>query len=197
MNSSGTVFRAHHIDSRPSPHSIFTCRLPSHILHRHSHLPNHRSNRVPPQVLEKELGIHCNLTLIFSVAQAVACADAGATLVSPFVGRILDWCVGASATRTAPRSSAAAAPPQQYRAAPDRRDKVQMKTAGARGTICGRARRTLGLAASPPSPLSLLRSSRPRPATATARAALNPSGAGSLLATGAASLQRRTQGSLR
>ncbi len=40
--------------------------------------------------LEKS-GIHCNLTLLFSFAQAVACADAGVTLISPFVGRILDW----------------------------------------------------------------------------------------------------------
>eukprot|EP01062_Namystynia_karyoxenos_P066871 TRINITY_DN60792_c0_g1_i1.p1 TRINITY_DN60792_c0_g1~~TRINITY_DN60792_c0_g1_i1.p1 ORF type:complete len:337 (+),score=168.26 TRINITY_DN60792_c0_g1_i1:83-1093(+) len=40
--------------------------------------------------LEKE-GIHCNLTLLFSFAQAVACAQAGVTLISPFVGRILDW----------------------------------------------------------------------------------------------------------
>src|SRR5438132_1248513 len=36
-------------------------------------------------------GIHCNLTLLFSFAQAVACAEAGVRLVSPFVGRILDW----------------------------------------------------------------------------------------------------------
>ncbi|MGB5592237.1 MAG: transaldolase [Gammaproteobacteria bacterium] len=36
-------------------------------------------------------GIHCNLTLLFSFAQAVACAGAGVTLISPFVGRILDW----------------------------------------------------------------------------------------------------------
>jgi transaldolase len=36
-------------------------------------------------------GLHCNLTLLFSFAQAVACADAGVTLISPFVGRILDW----------------------------------------------------------------------------------------------------------
>jgi len=36
-------------------------------------------------------GIHCNLTLLFSYAQAVACADAGVTLISPFVGRIYDW----------------------------------------------------------------------------------------------------------
>jgi transaldolase len=40
--------------------------------------------------LEKE-GIHCNMTLLFSFAQAIACAEAGATLISPFVGRILDW----------------------------------------------------------------------------------------------------------
>ena len=42
------------------------------------------------EVLEKE-GIHCNLTLIFSLVQAVACAEAGVRLVSPFVGRIYDW----------------------------------------------------------------------------------------------------------
>ncbi|KAI8143339.1 transaldolase [Fennellomyces sp. T-0311] len=41
--------------------------------------------------LEKEHGIHCNLTLLFSFPQAVACAEAGVTLISPFVGRILDW----------------------------------------------------------------------------------------------------------
>jgi transaldolase len=45
-------------------------------------------------VLQKE-GIDCNLTLIFSLAQAIACANAGAFLVSPFVGRILDWHVKA------------------------------------------------------------------------------------------------------
>ena len=42
------------------------------------------------EILEKE-GIHCNLTLLFSFAQAVACAEAGVRLISPFVGRILDW----------------------------------------------------------------------------------------------------------
>ncbi|WP_338286340.1 transaldolase [Luteolibacter sp. LG18] len=42
------------------------------------------------EILEKE-GIHCNLTLLFSFAQAVACAEAGVQLISPFVGRILDW----------------------------------------------------------------------------------------------------------
>ncbi|GKY94431.1 hypothetical protein MPSEU_000409000 [Mayamaea pseudoterrestris] len=42
------------------------------------------------KVLEKE-GITCNLTLVFSLAQAIACADANATLISPFVGRIFDY----------------------------------------------------------------------------------------------------------
>lgn len=42
------------------------------------------------EVLEKE-GVRCNLTLLFSFAQAQACAEAGAYLISPFVGRILDW----------------------------------------------------------------------------------------------------------
>ncbi|HSW86902.1 MAG TPA: transaldolase [Rhabdochlamydiaceae bacterium] len=40
--------------------------------------------------LEKE-GIHCNMTLMFSLPQAIGCAEANATLISPFVGRILDW----------------------------------------------------------------------------------------------------------
>lgn len=42
------------------------------------------------EVLEKE-GIHCNLTLLFSLTQAIACADAKVQLISPFVGRIYDW----------------------------------------------------------------------------------------------------------
>jgi len=42
------------------------------------------------EILEKE-GIHCNLTLLFGIHQAVACAEAKVTLISPFVGRILDW----------------------------------------------------------------------------------------------------------
>jgi len=42
------------------------------------------------RILEKE-GIHCNMTLLFSLAQAAAAAEAGAKLISPFVGRILDW----------------------------------------------------------------------------------------------------------
>ncbi len=42
------------------------------------------------EILEKE-GIHCNMTLLFGMHQAVACAEANVTLISPFVGRILDW----------------------------------------------------------------------------------------------------------
>lgn len=42
------------------------------------------------EILEKE-GIHCNLTLLFGFGQAIACAEAGVTLISPFVGRIYDW----------------------------------------------------------------------------------------------------------
>lgn len=43
--------------------------------------------------LEAKHGIHCNMTLLFCFEQAVACAEANVTLISPFVGRILDWFV--------------------------------------------------------------------------------------------------------
>ena len=43
------------------------------------------------QELQSKHGINCNLTLLFSKVQAIACAEAGAFLISPFVGRILDW----------------------------------------------------------------------------------------------------------
>jgi len=43
------------------------------------------------EILEREDGIHCNLTLVFSLIQAAACAEGGITLISPFVGRIMDW----------------------------------------------------------------------------------------------------------
>ena len=49
------------------------------------------------EVLEKE-GIHCNLTLLFSLPQAIACADANVQLISPFVGRIYDWYKKSSGT---------------------------------------------------------------------------------------------------
>ncbi len=47
--------------------------------------------RIVDSELESKHGIGCNLTLLFSFCQAVACAEAGVTLISPFVGRILDW----------------------------------------------------------------------------------------------------------
>ena len=50
------------------------------------------------EVLERE-GIHCNLTLLFAMPQAEACAQAGATLISPFVGRIYDWYKKAAGSR--------------------------------------------------------------------------------------------------
>jgi transaldolase len=53
------------------------------------------------QVLQKE-GINCNMTLLFSLVQAVACAEAGAKLISPFVGRILDWYKAKTAKDIAP-----------------------------------------------------------------------------------------------
>ena len=51
--------------------------------------------------LEKE-GIHCNLTLLFGFPQAVACAEAGVTLISPFVGRIHDWYCKERGVKTIP-----------------------------------------------------------------------------------------------
>ncbi len=53
------------------------------------------------EILQKE-GIDCNLTLIFSLTQAIACADARAFLISPFVGRILDWWVKSTGRTYAP-----------------------------------------------------------------------------------------------
>ncbi|KAL7992085.1 hypothetical protein Chor_016341 [Crotalus horridus] len=52
------------------------------------------------KILEEQYGIHCNMTLLFSFAQAVACAEAGVTLISPFVGRILDWYVANTDKKT-------------------------------------------------------------------------------------------------
>lgn len=52
------------------------------------------------KILEENHGIHCNLTLLFSFPQAVACAEAGVTLISPFVGRIFDWYVKSTGQKT-------------------------------------------------------------------------------------------------
>lgn len=43
------------------------------------------------EILQRDHGVNCNLTLMFSLVQAIAAAEAGAYLISPFVGRILDW----------------------------------------------------------------------------------------------------------
>jgi transaldolase len=68
-------------------------------LYNEAGIPNHRvlikiastwEGIQAAEILEKE-GINCNLTLMFGFAQARACAEAGVTLISPFVGRILDW----------------------------------------------------------------------------------------------------------
>jgi transaldolase len=55
------------------------------------------------EVLEKE-GIHCNLTLLFGFHQAVACAEAKVTLISPFVGRILDWYLKSTGRSSYPKA---------------------------------------------------------------------------------------------
>ncbi|KAJ8968005.1 hypothetical protein NQ314_002539 [Rhamnusium bicolor] len=52
------------------------------------------------KILEAKHDVHCNLTLLFNFAQAVACAEAGVTLISPFVGRILDWYVANTDTKS-------------------------------------------------------------------------------------------------
>jgi len=52
------------------------------------------------KVLEEKHGIHCNMTLLFNFAQAVSCAEAGVTLISPFVGRIFDWYVAHTDKKT-------------------------------------------------------------------------------------------------
>lgn len=54
--------------------------------------------------LESKYGIHCNLTLLFSFVQAVACAEANVTLISPFVGRILDWYKNATGEEYTPET---------------------------------------------------------------------------------------------
>ncbi|MFH4981599.1 hypothetical protein AB6A40_008308 [Gnathostoma spinigerum] len=57
------------------------------------------------KVLESQYGVHCNMTLLFDFHQAVACAEAGATLISPFVGRIFDWYKANTEVKTYNRST--------------------------------------------------------------------------------------------
>jgi transaldolase len=79
----GTLARAHSLIERYGRHGVGPERI---LIKVASTWEGIRAARR----LERE-GIHTNLTLLFSFAQAQACADAGITLVSPFVGRILDW----------------------------------------------------------------------------------------------------------
>ena len=78
--------------SWPRPANSFQCtRQPATLaIASSSSLPLPGKASRPHACLEQE-GIHCNMTLLFSHAQAIACAEAGSQLISPFVGRILDW----------------------------------------------------------------------------------------------------------
>ena len=83
FDSKKTVERAHSIMAKYHEHGVSADRILIKIASTWEGIEACR-------VLESE-GIHCNMTLMFGLHQAVACADAGATLISPFVGRILDW----------------------------------------------------------------------------------------------------------
>lgn len=89
------------VDARLSFDTSATVQKARELLNLYEHLGADRSRVLikiastwegiqAAEILEKE-GIRCNLTLLFSMAQAQACAEAGVYLISPFVGRILDW----------------------------------------------------------------------------------------------------------
>jgi transaldolase len=83
FDTAGTIDRAHHIIDLYAQAGISKDRVLIKIASTWEGIK-------AAETLEKE-GIHCNLTLLFSFAQAVACAEAKIQLISPFVGRILDW----------------------------------------------------------------------------------------------------------
>jgi transaldolase len=83
FDSQATIEKAHHLIDLYKEQGIGTDRV---LIKIASTWEGIRA----AEVLEKE-GIHCNLTLLFGFSQAAAAADAGAFLISPFVGRILDW----------------------------------------------------------------------------------------------------------
>jgi len=83
FDTEGTVAKAHHLISEYAKEGISKDRILIKIASTWEGIK-------AAEILEKE-GIHCNLTLLFSFPQAVACAEAGVQLISPFVGRILDW----------------------------------------------------------------------------------------------------------
>jgi transaldolase len=92
------------------------------------------------EVLERE-GIHCNMTLLFALAQAEAAAEAGATLISPFVGRIYDWYRKAAGGQWDEAANAGANDPgvQSVRAIHER-----LKSRGFRTEIMGASFRNTG-----------------------------------------------------
>lgn len=79
----GTIAKAHHLIALYEAEGISRDRILIKIASTWEGIK-------AAEQLEKE-GIHCNLTLLFAFAQAVACAEAGVQLISPFVGRIYDW----------------------------------------------------------------------------------------------------------
>ena len=83
FDSEGLVDKAHHFITLYEKHGITRERI---LIKIASTWEGIRA----AEVLQKE-GINCNMTLLFSLPQAIACADANAKLISPFVGRILDW----------------------------------------------------------------------------------------------------------
>jgi transaldolase len=82
-DTQATVAKAHYLISEYESHGISRDRILIKIAATWEGIK-------AAEILEKE-GIHCNLTLLFGLHQAIACAEAGVKLISPFVGRILDW----------------------------------------------------------------------------------------------------------
>ncbi|HBC42838.1 MAG TPA: transaldolase [Pseudanabaena sp.] len=82
-NTEATVAKAHYLISQYESHGISRERVLIKIAATWEGIK-------AAEELEKA-GIHCNLTLLFGLHQAIACAEAGVKLISPFVGRILDW----------------------------------------------------------------------------------------------------------
>lgn len=82
-NTEATIAKAHYLISQYEAHGISRDRVLIKIAATWEGIK-------AAELLEQE-GIHCNLTLLFGLHQAIACAEAGVKLISPFVGRILDW----------------------------------------------------------------------------------------------------------
>ncbi len=83
FDTAATIAKAHYLISQYEAHGISRDRVLIKIAATWEGIK-------AAEALEKE-GIHCNLTLLFGLHQAIACAEAGVKLISPFVGRILDW----------------------------------------------------------------------------------------------------------